>query len=114
MEAAVNALDRGDRQAAMELRGGFGIGRRPACSGQQADDHLQAVQQPVIGLLAQEVLLLDHLVLLTNPLVVAGKGLPQQELSALVLGQLALVARGRAVLRGVEHDGRRRIRAALQ
>jgi hypothetical protein len=47
-----------------QLRGRFGVGRRPALQREQADGHLQVVHQPMIGFAAQQLLLLDQLFLL--------------------------------------------------
>ena len=55
-----------------QLRSDLRVGRCSALQRQQAHDHLQAVQQPVIGLLAQERLMFDQLVLLAKQNFIVG------------------------------------------
>jgi hypothetical protein len=108
----VDARNRGhpigrDRQ----LRRDLGILRCPALQRKQAHDHLHAVQKPVIGLLAQDLLMLDELVLLTQQSLVPGESLPQPELRAPIFCELEFLARDRAALRASKYRLRKRVRA---
>jgi hypothetical protein len=60
-----------------QLRSNFSIRRHPALQREQAYDHLQVVQQSVIGFLAQNLLLLDQLVLLMRQNFFLGECLSQ-------------------------------------
>ena len=62
-----------------QLRSGLGVRRRPALQPKQAYDHLQAVQKSMIGLFAQNLLLLDQLVLLTKQSLFSSESLPQPD-----------------------------------
>ena len=101
----MNAPDRGNAIGrSRQLRSHFGIFRCPALQRQQAYDHLQAVQQPMIGLLAQHRLLLDQLVLLTKQSLFPGESLVAARFRAPVSYQLAFVARDRAALAIFKND----------
>ena len=113
MKAPVDAPDRGNAIGrGGQLRSNFGILRRPALQRKQAYDHLQAVQQPMIGLLAQNRLLLDQLVFLTKQRLFLGESLSQPDFRAPTSYQLAFVACDRAALAAFKNDIRRRIRVA--
>ena len=95
----MDAPDRGDAIGRRgQLRNNLCIVRRPALQRQQADDHLQAVQQPMVGLLPQHRLLFDQLVLLTKQGFFPGESLAKPAFRAPVFHQLAFVARDRATL----------------
>jgi hypothetical protein len=70
----------------------------------QAYDHLQAVQQPMIRFLPQNLLLLDQLVLLAKQSFFPGEGFAKSAFRAHVSYQLAPVARDRAALAGFKSD----------
>ena len=103
----MNAPDRSDAIGRDgQLRSDLGIRRRPALQRKQAYDHLQAVQKPMIGLLAQDLLLSDQLVLLTKQSLFSGKSLPQPDFREPMSCQLAFVARDRAALRAFKNGAR--------
>jgi hypothetical protein len=78
VETPVNALDSSDPVGrSSQLCGDLGIRRRPALQRKQAYDQLQAVHHPVIGLLAQELLLLDQFVFMTKQRLILSESLPQ-------------------------------------
>ena len=88
----MDAPDRGDAIGrCRQLRSDFLILRCAALQRQQAHDHLQAVQQAMIGLLAQERLVLDQIVLLTKQSVFPDESLSQPGFRALMSYQLAFV-----------------------
>jgi hypothetical protein len=76
----------------------------------QAYDYLYAVQQSMIGLPAQERLLLDQPVLLTKQSLILGESLSQPAFRAPMSYQLAFVTRDRAALATVKNNMRTRIR----
>src|SRR5580704_4370198 len=105
VQTPVDAPDRGNAiRCRSQLRNHLGIVRRPALQRQQAYDHLQAVQQPMIGLLPQHRLLLDQRVLLTKQSLFPGESLAKPAFRAPVPYQLAFVARDRAALAAFEND----------
>src|SRR5580700_9537451 len=110
MEPPVDAPDRGNAIGCRgQLRNDLGILRRTALQRQQAYDHLQTVQQPMIGLLPQHRLLLDQRVLLTKQSLFPGESLAKPAFGAPVSYQFAFVARDRATL-AVFKNGIRGIR----
>ena len=83
-----NAIGRGS-----QLRSNLSILRCPGLQRKQAYDHLYAIQQPMIGLVAQNRLLLDQLVPVTKESLLPGESLPQTDFRAPMSCQLAFVAR---------------------
>src|SRR5271154_670314 len=105
MEPPVDAPDRGNAVGGRgQLRNNLGILRRTALQRQQAYDHLQTVQQPMIGFLPQHRLLLDQRVLLTKQSLFPGESLAKPAFRAPVPYQLAFVARDRAALAAFKND----------
>jgi len=94
------------RSAAAAKRSNLAIRRRPSLQRKQACDHLQAVQQPMIRLLAQNRLLSDQFVLFAKQRVFSGKSLAQADFRAPMPCQLAFVARDRAALGAFEYRDR--------
>ncbi|MEJ0042630.1 MAG: hypothetical protein WDM81_10635 [Rhizomicrobium sp.] len=80
----------------LQLAGGFGIARRPALQRQKTHDDLKIVQQPVVGFLAQEKLLLDLCVLLAEQQLILRQRLAQPRLRGPAQVELALVTRDAA------------------
>src|SRR5271166_4846579 len=108
METLVDASNRGHAIGRDgQLRSGFGIRRRPALQPKKADDHLQAVQKSMIGLVPQNLLLLDQLVLLTKQSLFSGESLSQPDFRAPMFCKLVFVARDRAALRALKYGVRR-------
>ena len=101
-----NAIGRGG-----QLRSDLGICRCPTLQRKQAYDYLYAVQQSMIGLPAQERLLLDQPVLLTKQSLILGESLSQPAFRAPMSYQLAFITRDRAALATVKNNMRKRIRA---
>jgi hypothetical protein len=100
VETTVDAPDRGNAIGCCgQLRSNFSILRRPALQRKQAYDHLHAIQQPMIGLLAQNCLVLDQLVLLTKQSLFSGESLSKPTFRAPMSSQLLFVACDRAALR---------------
>ena len=95
MKTPVDASDRGNAICrGGQLRGNFGVLSRPALQRKQAYDHLHAVQEPMIGLLAQSLLLSNQLFLFAKQSLISGECLSQSNFSAPVSCELAFVARG--------------------
>ena len=80
-----------------QLRSGLGIFRRPALQRKQAYDHLQVVQQSMIGLAAQKLLILNQLVFLTKQALIKSDGLSQLEFGASIFFQFAFITCCRTV-----------------
>jgi hypothetical protein len=107
VKAPVNASDRGDAiGCGGQTRGDLTIRRRSGLQRKQARDHLQAIQQPMIRLLAQNRLLSDQFVLLAKQGIFSGKSLAQPDFRAPMPCQLAFVARDRAALGVFEYRDR--------
>ena len=95
----MDAPDRGDAIGCRgQLRSNFGILRRPALQRQQAYDHLHAVQQPMIGFLAQNHLLFDQFVFLRKQSLLSRQRPSKPTFRAPMSCQLAFVARDGASL----------------
>ncbi|MGP0090303.1 MAG: hypothetical protein ACLPKB_10170 [Xanthobacteraceae bacterium] len=108
----MDALDRGHAIGSDgQLRRGLGIRRCPALQRKQAYDHLQAVQQSVIGLLARNLLLPNQRILLTKQSLVPSKSLAQPDFGQPSCCQLAFVARVGTPFRAFKYGIRRKFRA---
>jgi hypothetical protein len=90
-----------------QFRSDIDIRRRPALERKQTRDHLQAVQQPMIGFLAQDLVLLDQFVFLTKQIIFSGESRSQPDFYAPVLCQLPFVACDGAALGDFERCNER-------
>src|SRR5207249_6313814 len=100
----VNAAERGNAIGrGGQLRSNFSILRRPALQRKQADNHLRAVQQSMIGLLVQNHHLSDQLVLLMKQRLFSRESLAQLDFRAPTSGQLTFAAFDRAMLLAVNY-----------
>jgi hypothetical protein len=97
-------VDPSDRSHAVgrdgQLRSDLGIRRLAALQRKQAYDHLQAVQQPMIGLPAQNFPLLDQLVFLAKQSLFSYERPSQADFRAPEFCKLAFVVRHRAAPNG--------------
>jgi hypothetical protein len=100
MKTPVDAPDHGDAiGCSNQLRSRLRIRRGPALQRQQAYDHLQVVQESMIGLAAQEGLILNCLIFLTKQALIKSDDLSQLEFGPPISFQFAFIACCRAVLR---------------
>ena len=92
-----------------QLRSNLGIRRCPTLQRKQAHDHLQAVQQPMIGFLAQNGLPLDQVILFGKQSLILGESRWQPGFRSPMSGQLPFVARNGAKLTTFKDNIRLRI-----